>query len=936
MKEIKDKLLYLKDEEIEELIGIGVISLERLSNLKDYYPFIMHYSENQRDDILHRVSMSLNHSINKKSTLLVKTENSLSNDEDFRQLNREYYKCSANRYIPMDNLIRVIFDFVATNNRVTFSKLYDYLRSYYEIRSFNRNNLLSLLKELDAIEKKDFVRPFELPNRYKSIEGFKVNVDELYEKLTYLKEILGTEYIDALLTNPSLFQEFLGDAYNSSYATVKIDESFINKLRQVFFVDNSLNEFNKIFESYSNLIQNEKHLLPIIETNLFETLIERYPEVNDAIKNLIGKLDKKNIVNVIDDETFPQLIDYLSWIFNSRILQARKAITNYFDDVKDPRNIVIFRERCAINTRPKTLEEIGAEYGITRERVRQITFKIARDVSNTTKSISDYLLYTNNQRTISVEFIKIVFKNFSKEVLFSLMTNDDYLLSSSGLQLVKSVDDDIFNTPFLNNKHLQFTEEEFDFILKNEVTTDDSVLINYYHKYLSQNYHRIGDIFVIRGLNNYKLLTLLIDQYFSDGIELSSDEQLEQLYRLYEEFTGVNDFADKTKRAVTARLANQLDLIGKGTYTSRRNFGSLSEATKVEIRDIAKGVLPKPVYYDYIFKNLNNETVRLDGIRNYHHLHGLMKVYMSDDYTYHKDYFAYEFIDAFLPEVERELLSLNRIITEKDLKRLSTSQSKTSFTNLNYSANWIYIGNNKYLPKSFIEREEESIYYLKQLAFKLLVQHDVFHISLLFPYIEENLSQLKDDFGIDNSTALSNLLLHINENIWGQRHNYLFKKDLKFDNRYDVTKHLIRDMDRISFQELYYRVSQIGDKVLNGLMLIDNLLPEYCRISEHEIIKTSYIRLASQQLSEVDAMIGSLLYSRNGIILSKLKSYTKFPIIDYEWNEHLLASVIRINFKHYRLIYTDKSYANTSYLIVNSSAPFETFEQFNKTEDNNE
>lgn len=860
MKEFKDKLVYLKDEEIDELIGIGVLSLQRLVNLKDYYPFILRYPELQRDDILYRINKSLNNSGVEISLNPESIKNSEVNEENFKLLNQEFYWCSAKKSIPMDELIRVIFDYVNTNNSVNFPQLYDYLRMYFKRRSFNRSNLMSLLIELNAIENRYLIKSFEVPGRFKPIE-------------------------------------------------------VSNKIQNEFY---------------------EKNLFPIIETNLAKELIEYYPDVNDFLRNIISKIIREKILNNIDEESFSQLIDYLRWIHNSNVLQSRNMLANYFHKIKDSRNIAIFQERCAITTRPKTLEEIGFDYGITRERVRQISSKIAYKVSTISKLISDYLLYTNDQRTISVEFIKIVFPNFTKEVLFSLMTTDNYLLSNSGLQLVLSLDDDKYNTPFLNNKHLQFTEEEFNLILKNEVSSDDSVLINYYYQHLNQNYHRIGDFFVIRGLNNYKLMVLLIDQYFLDGIELNNNEQLERLYSIYEKVTGRNDFLDKTKRAVTARLADQLDLIGKGTYTSRRNLSSLSEATKVEIRDIAKSVLPKPVYYDFVYKNLVKEKLYLDEIRNHHHLHGLMKVYMEDDYIYHKDYFALELIDAFLPEVERELLSLNRIVTEKDLKHLSTSQSKTSITNLNYSGNWIYIGNNKYLPKSFIEREKEFVFHLKQLALKLLGQHDVFHISLLFPYIDKTLFQLKEDFGIDNSTALSNLLSHVSEGEWRQRNNYLFNKELKFNNRYDVTKYLIRDMDRISFQELYYRVSQIGDKVFNGLMLIDNLLPEYCRISEHELIKTSNITISSQQLSEIDAMIGALLFSRNGIILSKLKSYAKFPMIDYDWNEHLLASVIRMNFEHYRMIYTDNSYINTSYLIVNSSAPFETFEQFNKTEENNE
>ena len=61
MDELKDKLVYLKNEEIDELIDIGVISLDKLKNLEGYFPFIMHYDETTRHDLLRRIKKSLNH-----------------------------------------------------------------------------------------------------------------------------------------------------------------------------------------------------------------------------------------------------------------------------------------------------------------------------------------------------------------------------------------------------------------------------------------------------------------------------------------------------------------------------------------------------------------------------------------------------------------------------------------------------------------------------------------------------------------------------------------------------------------------------------------------------------------------------------------------------------------------------------------------------------
>lgn len=936
MEDLKKKLIYLNNEEVDELINIGVISLERLQNLEAYYPFTLRYSASKQSDLIRRIGLSLEDS---SGVILKQSSETIiepSRDNRYMQINEELYWCSARRSIPMKKVVKAIHNYLNENGAVLFGNLYYHLRMHFKIRSFNRQRLICVLRDLEALDNK-FVKPFDLPTMFDESEVTELFLKDLYDKVLQIKDGMGLEYANDLILNATSFLDFSRDAYNYKRTNNLINLSFLKNLNDIVSNNSNFDEFKALINTRAEDNRALRYLEPILESDLVTSLIDFYPEKNDELLSFINAFDQSVVFDYSKFSQVSVLNEYLLWIHKSKVLKSRKSLEEYISNEKNKRNILVYRERSAVGNRSKTLEDIGFEIGLTRERVRQIANKVGNRILTSVKMVDEKLLFSDGSGTVSINLIKKLFPNYVKEVLFAFINNENYYLSKSGLELFHTSKSDRFSTPFLRNEYDRLTKEEFDIILNREVVVDiEKDLLNAYYSHLSKNYYRIGDFFVHKRLNKYRLLVFLVDQNFEDGIKLTDDSQMNELLQAYEEIRGVNDFKDVSSRALVARLSDLLELVGKGTYTSRRNLGELSTFTKSEIHKLAQKILPRPVYYDYIFKHLDNNLVQLDGIRDYHHLHGLMKVFMEEDYVYHKDYFAHNRIESHTAELEDELLGLNRIITKKDFDAVTTSKSKTSFQNLYQSGKWIYLGNKRYLSKIILKELETPLNKLIELVLQLLKVNDVYHLSLLYPYLSEEVPILVEQYGIDNSTALSNLLSYLNKGHWKQLSNYVFKNELFISNRFDVVKHLIRDLDKVSIQEVYFRISQIGDKVLNGQHLIDGLFPLYSRISQNELMKSSNIRLSDMELREIDSMIGSLLITRKAIYLSKLKSFDKFPSINFEWNEHLLAYVIKLNFSHYKALYTENNYVTTSYLITRSSLGIDTFEEYKKLGETNE
>jgi hypothetical protein len=583
------------------------------------------------------------------------------------------------------------------------------------------------------------------------------------------------------------------------------------------------------------------------------------------------------------------------------------------------RNIEIYRERINIDSRGKTLEQIASDYGLTRERVRQIVFKVSKSIMSTISLINNGLLFEDGEERISISKIAKLFPNYSKEVLYSFIENKKYYLSKNKLELVHKRVKDQYHTPFLNNKYLTLTEDEFELVLIKEISKEKrNEITNYYYQHLYSNYIKVGDVFVYHKMNTYNQLEILIDYYFPNGIRLTDAEQMKQLLNYYRELNG-KEFKPVSDRSIVARLADKLELIDKGTYVSRRNLGNLSQETIDEIKRIVDIHLPRPVYYDYIYQKLNQHYKKLDNIKNHNHLHGLMKVHMGGEYKFHKDYVALERIKDHTFELELELLGLNQIVTSNDFKKRTTSKSDTSSLVLTYSNNWIHLGNERYLPVKLLKNETVILEQLKRRVISLLEENEVINASLLETYISENMPNLRSKFGIDNRTAISNLLVHINDGSWINQRTHLFRPHLSFSNRNDIAIFLIKKQSQIAINELFSRIKKIGGSVGSGYDIITSLFPKYIRISKNDLMFTDDIRISESELHKVKEEIEGLLALKERIILSDNLDYRNLPTIHIDWNEHLLASIIKLNFSEYSITNTSYNFEDVKYILKRSS-----------------
>ena len=132
------------------------------------------------------------------------------------------------------------------------------------------------------------------------------------------------------------------------------------------------------------------------------------------MEQLVLILQSKNILYL---EQLEKLIQYYNISLKQKGLLLNKLDTSYFENYEEYNELLtglrekdILEKRYGINGEVCTLEDIANEYGLTKERVRQIEKKVLKNFKNnlyTNPIFNDYVLINENENKN-----KLVLKNY--------------------------------------------------------------------------------------------------------------------------------------------------------------------------------------------------------------------------------------------------------------------------------------------------------------------------------------------------------------------------------------------------------------------------------------------------------------------------------------------------------------------------------------------
>ena len=446
----------------------------------------------------------------------------------------------------------------------------------------------------------------------KSIDYLNRKEDTIYKVLNDLGIKKGTNYYPAVITIPDIYRKKLDFLFDCEIITFLSKYNFKN-------IGLFANQFPDVIIEDDSAIENPK-VFGYIDT------------ITDILKNhgisplpiQLSRFQIEDLKKPTKDELF--LINYVEIIIN--------AINDEIKNLKDNTKNIIIKRYGLLDGNKKTLEEIGQEYGLTRERIRQIEnknlLKINHNINNILKQINEYINQifgqSYNYVSFKVENKFLNYENIIKELLgyakasFYIDFNIG-LIIKEGVTLEDLLDDD-------------------------SVVTDLKVKIE---KYVYKDFIKINNHRIKNTKND--ILIYFLKTHCRKGVKF---KDFQDLYMNFLISNGLNDRDDLLY--IDSTLYNKLS----GMECLLLSPGKIIRYYDIEL---AKELVKKLDLSEYKNIEISSRKLYLENlelmqeyeIENEYELHNLLKKHLHNDYI---DFSRMPMINFGIPNREKQMEDL--------------------------------------------------------------------------------------------------------------------------------------------------------------------------------------------------------------------------------------------------------------------------------------
>ena len=156
----------------------------------------------------------------------------------------------------------------------------------------------------------------------------------------------------------------------------------MNKYESIIIINPSIEEeaMKAIISKYTDLINSEGSVEKVTE-------IQKIAQDPVSLETPIGEEDDSHLGDFIQDDESPEPQDVAAYtLLKEQLEEVMSTLT--------PREAKVLRLRFGLDDgKARTLEEVGKEFDVTRERIRQIEAKALRKLRHPSRSkkLKDYM-----------------------------------------------------------------------------------------------------------------------------------------------------------------------------------------------------------------------------------------------------------------------------------------------------------------------------------------------------------------------------------------------------------------------------------------------------------------------------------------------------------------------------------------------------------------
>lgn len=802
----------------------------------------------------------------------------------------------------------------------------------YEIKAGSDQDIMKYaLKYLNvdymktSLLKKRFAEIYgeKIKGKYFLSEDIKNNIENYY--------LLKSKFDDIYSLEPYLISSSLNfkvDNYDKfidsviMYLILKSKTYNYDKEETLIYVYNYIRNveknYNKLFTNIDR-IKKSYYSLSLFDIFSFDNIDKTLLIKNNinTIKDFVD-LNLYTIMYVISS-------DYENYLRNieSFGISIKKIIDDAFSVIEEKNLEIIIRRNGYIDGNRCTLEQIGSELNVTRERIRQLEAKNLKKISLIAIDNSNILISFFNselgKRKPYITLDKLVNKydnSFINKILLLFEYGNSNIVYDNTYQIIydKSINniDNMIND--VMNKIGIVAEPS-------ELEKSDLFTLNV----IKNNYKEVTkELYLKKGCIYRDLYLVLLEELFPKGYRAGNDEDYGVFVKTVNERYKINENIP-SKHSLEA-------MIGRGNFiqSDRGEYISNKYAINLEKEMIDK-ILSyisenEFTYYNAIFEKFSSELKKA-GIKNRYYLKGCIDKYLPSDMTTKRDYIVCGDTNKTPYEIIlNQLHSFEGKFTKKDLQKIFPGIKDYTIYNFLYSEiekGLIWISSNEFIYASKYNIDENTKIELKTFINDLFSSLNTKLVTSKKIYAKLQLTnkELYKKLNLTNGHfELFSIIKAIYNNNYYYSRPYIFLEENAYNTRSTIIQDYVRQYDSFNFKMIqdYQSKMNIGG-LYSYLEFMENMSDEYVQVDIDEMVKIEKLNLNEVTIKEIKKVIDLILDNFNVIETSKFNAYSLLPKISYVWNKYLLVGIIRSYLsEYYDIKNTENTYSNTDFEVRRS------------------
>ncbi|MCL2111271.1 MAG: hypothetical protein FWH32_03270 [Clostridiales bacterium] len=568
-----------------------------------------------------------------------------------------------------------------------------------------------------------------------------------------------------------------------------------------------------------------------------------------------------------------------------------------------------------------TLQEVGEEIGVTRERVRQIVEKVSRLLRGSADLIAGALFQAQNNifafsdlvKLFNNEEISLCYKLVQQESSYAIYFkySDKFVCSSiypsDAQQTFTDFAYEIVGEGFNFSENLELIESELhkrslDFL-------DFEDVMNFL---IHEGYHFYGD-YVAKSKQGYaKICIDAVKTYFHFDIKLDSNKDNEDMKRLRQiidrHYQGIPLPPDnRTVTTAMTRDATKMLLSGRGRYCPAEKVVYCVELLN-EVRDFVNSSPQTSFYYGELYSHFEGRFLAETNIHNAHFLHGMLKCLFPDDYVYERDLFVKS------GSVRQDVGDRLETILKKQGGAMTKAEIRKAIPGIN---DFVFTFAAMRLPEviQWDHNELNHIHNLDLTSEDLallgnLIKHQTYthqgycSDALLYAVAKEHCQDLFQRNRIQNARNLYYIASYYFGGNYRFRRPHIITNDfpIKDLSVVNIARVLLNNEYRLNYEEYITMANNLGWAGGTLHSVFSELQKDYVRISGNDYINKEHFNIPDSTIEVLNGLLFGFLASTGYYAIVSIFDYEDFPKCEYSWNEFLIESIITECNTDYRTI----------------------------------